>query len=278
LLSEDGHAWRLGVLGWPVAHSLSPAIQNAALRAAGLGGWRYQLLPAPPEAFDELVRALPGAEFRGVNVTLPHKSAALALATDPTPRAREIGAANTLTFEEDGTITADNTDAVAVTASVPIELTGASALVLGAGGSARAAVWALHHAGVAEVRIWNRTAARAQALGRELGARPVTAAAPADLLVNCTSVGLDGSGSLEGLPVSRGDLAGFRCLVDLVYARRPTGLVCAAAELGVPAVDGLEFLIAQGAESFSRFTGRPASVLAMRAALGRAPVGKVRAR
>jgi shikimate dehydrogenase len=278
LLSEDGHAWRLGVLGWPVAHSLSPAIQNAALRAAGLSGWRYQLLPAPPEAFDELVRALPGAGFRGVNVTLPHKSAALALATDPTPRAREIGAANTLTFEDDGTITADNTDAAAVTASVPIELTGATALVLGAGGSARAAVWALHHAGVAEVRIWNRTAARAQALGRELGATPVTAAAPADLLVNCTSVGLDGSGSLEGLPVSHGDLAGFRCVVDLVYARRPTGLVCAAAELGVPAVDGLEFLIAQGAESFSRFTGRPASVLAMRAALGRAPVGKVRAR
>ena len=278
MLSEDGHAWRLGVLGWPVAHSLSPAIQNAALRAAGLGGWRYQLLPAPPEAFDELVRALPGAGFRGVNVTLPHKAAALALATDATPRAREIEAANTLTFEADGTITADNTDAGAVTASVPIKLTGATALVLGAGGSARAAIWALHHAGVAEVRIWNRTAPRAQALARELGATPVGAAAPADLLVNCTSVGLDGSGSLEGLPVSHGDVAGFRCLVDLVYARRPTGLVCAAVELGVPAVDGLEFLIAQGAESFERFTGRSASVPAMRAALGRAPVGKVRAR
>jgi shikimate dehydrogenase len=278
LLSSVGENRRLGVLGWPVSHSRSPAIQNAALRAAGLDDWRYQLLPAPPEAFDELVRALPGAGFRGVNVTLPHKSAALALATDPTRRAREIRAANTLTFEDGGTITADNTDAAAVTASVPIELTGATALVLGAGGSARAAVWALHHAGVAEVRIWNRTASRAQALGRELGATPVTAVAPADLLVNCTSVGLDGSGSLEGLPVSHGDLAAFRCLVDLVYARRPTGLVRAAAELGVPAVDGLEFLIAQGAESFRRFTGRPASVLAMRAALGRAPVGKVRAR
>lgn len=278
MLSPVGENRRLGVLGWPVSHSRSPAIQNAALRAAGLSGWRYQLLPAPPEVFDELVRALPGAGFRGVNVTLPHKSAALALATDPTPRAREIGAANTLTFEDDGTITADNTDAAAVTASVPIELTGATALVLGAGGSARAAVWALRHAGVAEVRIWNRTAPRAQALARELGATPVTAAAPADLLVNCTSVGLDGSGSLKGLPVSPGDLAGFRCLVDLVYAQRPTGLVSAAAELGVPAVDGLEFLIAQGADSFRRFTGRPASVLAMRAALGRAPVGKVRTR
>ena len=123
---------------------------------------------------------------------------------------------------------------------------------------------------MAEVRIWNRTASRAQALAAELGATAVIAAAPADLLVNCTSVGLDGSGSLEGLPVSHGDVAGFRCLVDLVYARRPTGLVCAAAELGVPAVDGLEFLVGQGAESFRRFTGHPASLPAMRAALGRA--------
>ena len=269
MLSQDGRPHRLGVLGWPVAHSLSPAIQNAALRAAGLSEWRYQLLPAPPEAFDELVRALPAAGFRGVNVTLPHKSAALGVATDPTPRAREIGAANTLTFESDGSIVADNTDAAAVTALVPIKLTGATALVLGAGGSARAAVWALKHAGVAEVRIWNRTPERAQALARELGAIPVGSAAPADILVNCTTVGLDGCNSLEGLPIGAGGLAGFRCLVDLVYTQRPTALVCEAAEHGIPAVDGLEFLIAQGAESFERFTGRPASVPAMRAALGR---------
>ncbi len=90
---------RLGVLGWPVRHSRSPAIQNAALRAAGLTGWRYQLLPVAPELFGEVLKALPAAGFRGANVTLPHKPAAVALATAPTARASAIGAANTLTFE-----------------------------------------------------------------------------------------------------------------------------------------------------------------------------------
>jgi shikimate dehydrogenase len=274
LLSDHGETplrppTRLGVLGWPITHSLSPAIQNAALRAAELTAWRYQLLPAPPDVFDELVHALAGAGFRGANVTLPHKSAALALATDPTPRARAIGAANTLVFEAGGSIVADNTDAPAVTASVPIKLTGATALVLGAGGSARAAVWALRHAGAAEVRVWNRTPERARTLCGELGGTPVTAVAPADVLVNCTSVGLDGSGSLDGLPLTAGQVAGFRCVVDLVYAARPTGLICAAGELGVPASDGLECLIGQGALSFELFTGIPASLSAMRAAVGR---------
>src|SRR5262249_43812717 len=154
-------ASRLGVLGWPVGHSRSPVIQNAALRAAGLTGWRYQLLPAPGDVFDELVAALPDAGFRGANATIPHKTAALALATDPTARARAIGAANTLVFEADGAVVADNTDAPAVSASLPIRLTGSTALVLGAGGSARAAVWALQEAGAAEVRVWNRTPERA---------------------------------------------------------------------------------------------------------------------
>src|ERR1700716_2223493 len=102
---------RLGVLGWPVAHSRSPAIQNAALQSAGLTGWRYQLLPVPRELFEETVRALPGAGFRGVNVTIPHKQQALALADQATPSARAIGAANVLVFDRSGAIHADNTDA-----------------------------------------------------------------------------------------------------------------------------------------------------------------------
>jgi shikimate dehydrogenase len=134
---------RLGVLGWPVAHSRSPAIQNAALKAAGLQDWRYQLLPVPPELFAETVPALPGAGFAGANATIPHKRAALALATGATPRARAIGAANTLTFAPDGAITADNTDAPALIAALPFAVPGRTAMVLGAGGSARAAVWAL---------------------------------------------------------------------------------------------------------------------------------------
>ena len=162
---------RLGVLGWPVAHSRSPAMHNAALAAVGLTDWRYQLLPVPPELFAETVRALPGAGFRGVNVTIPHKQAALALADEATERASAIGAANTLTFES-GTVIADNTDAPALIAGLPFPAQGRTALVLGAGGSARAAVWALRDAGAAEVRVWNRTPERAERLCAELGGDP----------------------------------------------------------------------------------------------------------
>ena len=120
-------------------------MQNAALAAVGLAGWRYQLLPVAPELFNETVRALPGAGFRGANVTLPHKQAALALADRPTLRARAIGAANTLIFGDDGAIAADNTDAPALVSALPFAPAGKTALVLGAGGSARAAVWAQLH-------------------------------------------------------------------------------------------------------------------------------------
>src|SRR4051795_1197031 len=99
----------LGVCGWPVAHSRSPTMHAAALAAVGLGDWRYLALPLPPERFAEAVRALPAAGFRGINVTIPHKEAALALADEATPTAAAVGAANTLTFE-DGAILADNTD------------------------------------------------------------------------------------------------------------------------------------------------------------------------
>ncbi len=155
---------RLGVLGWPVAHSRSPAIQNAALAAAGLRDWRYQLLAVPPPLLAEVVPALPAAGFRGVNVTIPHKQAALALSSDPTPRARAIGAANTLVFGSGGAIAADNTDAPALIGALPLDVAGLTALVLGAGGSARAAVWALIDAGAAAVNVWNRTPERASEL------------------------------------------------------------------------------------------------------------------
>ena len=262
---------RLGVLGWPVAHSRSPAIQNAALAAAGLSHWRYQLLPVAPELFAELVPALPGAGFAGANVTIPHKQAALALATDATPRARAIGAANTLTFGPDGAINADNTDAPALIAALPFSVDGRTAMVLGAGGSARAAVWALRDAGAAEVRVWNRTAHRARALAAELGAATADGATPADVLVNCTAVGLDGSNPFDRLPLIPEDLGSYGCVVDLVYTPTQTALVSGARERGIPAVDGLELLIGQGALSFAVFTGVPASLDAMRAAVTAAP-------
>ena len=166
---------RLGVCGWPVAHSRSPAMHEAALAAVGLEGWSYQQLPLPPELFAETVRALPAAGFRGVNVTIPHKQAALALADTASDAAREIGAANTLTFERDGAINADNTDAPGLIAALGErwDPAGRRVLVLGAGGAARAAVWALLQAGAADVAVWNRTAERARALAGELGGRAV---------------------------------------------------------------------------------------------------------
>jgi shikimate dehydrogenase len=261
---------RLGVLGWPVAHSRSPAIQNAALLAAGLHGWRYQLLPVVPELFEETVRGLPGAGFRGANVTLPHKHAALAVCDDASPRARAIGAANTLLFDDDGTIRAENTDAPALIEALPFAAAGRSALVLGAGGSARAAVWALLDSGAREVRVWNRTPERAELLCADLGGEPVRTAGPADILVHCTSSGLDGLDStFKQLPVEADDLHRYRCVVDLVYSETETLLVRSARARSVPVVDGLELLIGQGALSFEQFTGVPAPVDEMRAALGR---------
>jgi shikimate dehydrogenase len=266
LLSPEDERVRLGVIGWPVLHSRSPVIQNAALAAAGLSGWRYQLLPVPPTLLGELVEALPRAGFRGVNLTIPHKQAGLALATDPTPRARAIGAANTLTFSAGEAIAADNTDAPALIAALGERVAGAVALVLGAGGSARAAVWALTNAGASEVRIWNRTRARAHSLADELGGTPVRDATPADILINCTSVGLDGAESLAGLPVAPARLREFACVVDLVYTAEGTFLVRAARDQGIPTVDGLELLVGQGALSFEQFTGVTPDLAAMRAA------------
>jgi shikimate dehydrogenase len=261
---------RLGVLGWPVAHSRSPAMHNAALRAAGLPDWRYQFLPVPPGLFAEVLRAMPGARFRGANVTIPHKEAALALADSATETARAIGAANTLVLEPDGAIRAENTDAPGLLAALPFAPTGLSVLVLGAGGSARAAVWALLNGGAGRVQVWNRTPERARRLAEELGGSAVLSAEPADLLVNCTSTGLDDANStFKQLPLTADDLRGYRCVVDLVYRDTETLLIQAARTQSLEVVDGLEVLLEQGALSFERFTGRPAPVDVMRAALRR---------
>jgi shikimate dehydrogenase len=260
---------RLGVVGWPVAHSRSPAIQNAALEAVGLGSsWRYQLLPVPPPLFAETIPALASAGFRGVNVTIPHKEAALAVATDPTPSAAAIGAANTLIFEPDGRIVADNTDAPGLIAALPVKPAGRTALVLGAGGSARAVVWALLEAGASDVRVWNRAPERAHALTSELGGKVVDRADPADLLVHCTASGLEpGEDAFKTLPISADDVNGYECVVDLVYTDTETPLVQAARARCVHVVGGRELLVRQGALSFQQFTGRAAPIDVMRRAV-----------
>lgn len=266
---------RLGVLGWPVAHSRSPAMFAAAFAACGMEGWSYQRLPLPPELFEETARALGAAGFLGANVTIPHKQAALAIADRASDAARAIGAANTLTFAEDGTIAAENTDAPGLIAALG-HLTGMPAhphaLVLGAGGSARAAVWGLLNAGAAEVSVWNRTGSRALRLAEELGARAVGEPVSADLLVNCTSVGLQRSATdaaaLNHLGLGVDQVGNYACVIDLVYRDGLTPLLDAARSRGVATVDGLQVLVAQGALSFELWTGRPAPIEAMRRGAG----------
>lgn len=257
-----------GVVGWPVAHSRSPEMHEAGYRELGLRDWRYQRLPVPPDLFDEVARALPGAGFAGVNVTIPHKRAALAVADEATVRARAIGAANTLTFST-GRIEADNTDAPGLIAALPHPPAGRSALVLGAGGAARAAVWALLDAGARDVAVWNRTPARAERLCAELGGRAVRSAEPAELLVNCSAAGLDDpASSFKDLPLEADALDEYSVVVDLVYGEAPTRLIEAARDAGLEVVTGSEVLVRQGAEGFRRWTGRPAPLGAFRAAAG----------
>ena len=228
----------------------------AAFAELGLD-WRYFRLPVPPELFRETVKALPGSGYVGANVTIPHKLAALELADEATPAARAVGAANTLTFA-DGRLEADNTDAGGILDALgePLPKT---ALVLGAGGAGRAAVWALKEAGV-DVAVWNRTAERAEGLGVRRVDRPE----PAELVVNATSVGMAGEDAAELLGLSEMDV-----LVELVYGDEPTPLERWAAGRGARVVAGREVLARQGARSLERWTGAAAPVDAMLAALSR---------
>ncbi len=258
---------RLGVLGWPVGHSRSPQIFKAAFEGSDLDGWNYQLLPAPPAEFERLVRGLHGAGFVGANVTIPHKQAALAVADSCSFRAEQIGAANLLSFSADGAIVADNSDAPGLLAALGEHArAGDSALVLGAGGSARAVVWALREVGM-KVQLWNRTAARAAALAAEFGVEAVSAAVPAQLLVNCTAAGLDGPGaSFDELPLTADEVGSYATVVDLVYGDQPSALIESAAAAGSRTIDGREILVQQGAIAFEHWTGVAAPLELMRAA------------
>jgi shikimate dehydrogenase len=270
---------RLGVLGWPLERSLSPPMHNAALQALGLSEWRYQALPVPPELFEQTVRSLPGAGFRGANVTIPHKAAAFELADRPSDAAREIGAVNTLTFLPDGAIEAQNTDAPGLLDALAVSPRGMSALVLGAGGSAQAVVWALRGAGAREISVWSRPpeqggSDRARALAQRFDVLLAPEPAAADLLVNCTpltELALRTSATerhpLNSLPLTFDQVGSYPHVVDLVYTQSQTPLLAAARAHGAHTVDGRDFLLAQGALSFERWTGAEAPREAMRRAL-----------
>jgi shikimate dehydrogenase len=193
--------------------------------------------------------------FVGANVTVPHKGAALLVSDRRSGVAREIGAANTLIFEDDE-IRADNTDAQGLMESLPQSPAGRRALVLGAGGAARAVVWALTREG-AEVSVWNRTPERAAQLCAELGGEVVTEPAAGDyeLIVNSTSVGLGGEDPFDDLPLSRDWFGYSQTVVDLVYGHGDSRLLGVAGDAGASVVDGLEVLVRQGAAAFRIWTG-----------------------
>jgi len=258
---------RLAVLGHPVSHSRSPAMQNAALANLGLAGeWAYEAIDVTPEDFPAVVAGMRIEGFVGANITVPHKQAALIVADEATLAAREIGAANTLSFASAG-IAAENTDAPGLIDAIDEPVTGKNALLLGAGGAGRAVLWALNRAG-ARVSVWNRTETRASELVRSLGG--TLASDPdiseMDLIVNASAAGLGGEGGIEELPI---DPAGFRpgqVVVDMVYGDRPSSILAAADERGARTIDGLEVLVRQGAHSLRLWTGLDPSLGIMREA------------
>ncbi len=264
---------RLAVLGYPVSHSRSPAMQTAALAELGLAArWSYEAIEVVPERFAALVASLPDDGFAGVNVTVPHKVAALAVADEASSAARAVGAANVLSFER-GAVAAENTDAPGIAAAIREPLDGRRALVLGAGGSARAAVWALREAG-AEVAIHNRTASKAESLATELGVDLAPEpTADYDLILNATTLGLAQANErpavpedLKALPFDADAINGRQVVVDLVYGSHETALASCARERGARVIDGLEVLVHQGAASLRIWTGLDPPIETMRRA------------
>ena len=264
---------RLAVLGQPISHSRSPAMHGAALAELGIAGeWTYEAIEVSSEEFESRVRAMPGEGFAGANVTVPHKVAALAVADRASESSRAIGAANTLSFAEDA-IEAENTDATGFLDALSLDPRGKSALVLGAGGSARAVVWALTERG-ADVAIWNRTAERAERLAEELGGASASAEELSGrrfgLLVNATTVGMGavdgGPSGFKSLPVDADSLGDTELVVDLAYGPAETELVRTAKERGAAVVDGLEVLVRQGAASLRIWTGMDPPLETMRRA------------
>jgi shikimate dehydrogenase len=252
-----------GVLGLPVAHSRSPAMMNAAFEELQLD-WRYLKLPVPAELFPETARALPRSGYAGANVTIPHKEAALELADERGAEAEAIGAANTLTFTG-GAIRADNTDAGGLLDALGRDPSGRSTLVLGAGGAARAAVWALRGAG-ATVGVWNRSFERAARLAAEFGVEHVQEPRSADILVNTTSVGLQGEsemGAVEALGLRAVEAP---VVVDLPYGDEETAISGWARRKGSTLIPGTEVLVRQGARSLELWTGLRAPIEIMREA------------
>ncbi len=260
----SGEAKLAGVMGWPVSHSRSPRLQGHWLQRYGIDG-AYLPLPVNPGDFETVFRALPKMGFSGVNVTIPHKEAALSLADEADDLARRIAAANTIIFREDGSSLATNTDGFGFLMNLQDQVSDwkadAPAVVLGAGGAARAIIVALIDRGVPEIRLLNRTKARAEAIAGELGS-PVhvldwtereAALSDAGLLVNTTSLGMKDNPPLE---IRLDDLPPQATVADIIYAPVETDLLISAKARGSRVVTGPGMLLHQAVPGFEAWFGR----------------------
>lgn len=268
----DGRTRVTGIIGWPVAHSLSPLMHNAAFDALGLN-WRYVAFPVEPGRVAAAVAGLAAAGVAGINATIPHKHAILECASSASDAAVAIGAANTLIPDGAGGYRADNTDAEgfmrALDEQAPLDVAGRTVLLIGAGGAARALVFALKARG-ARVVVANRTPGRAAAVGADAeapfaGPGRDEAAADAALVVNATSLGLHGDGIPPELPLEA--IGPGHVVADIVYRPGGTPWLAAVAARGARTVDGLGMLLHQGAAAFAQWTGQEPPVAVMRAAL-----------
>ena len=262
--SLSGNAKIAGVIGWPVAHSLSPRLHGYWLQTLGIDG-AYVPLPVTPENISDALRALPKLGFAGANVTVPHKEAALAAVDEVSEIANRIGAVNTLICKSDGTLYGDNTDAFGfienLRAGAPSwRPDSGRALVLGAGGAARAVITALIDAGVTEISLSNRTLARAYDVAQYIGGNVAvvpweardTAAEGVTLLVNTTTLGMTGKAPLE---MDIRALADDAVVTDIVYAPLQTPLLASAHARGLTTVDGLGMLLHQARPGFEAWFG-----------------------
>jgi shikimate dehydrogenase len=261
----SGSARLAGVAGWPISHSRSPRLHNFWLRACGIDG-AYLPLAIAPENFEMAVRALPKLGFAGCNVTMPHKEAALRAVDRVDPAARRIGAVNTIVVANDGSLDGSNTDAYgflqALYEGAPgLDIAKGPAVLIGAGGAAKAIAAALLDAGVPDLIVLNRTEARAEALAEALGAGITVGAwseraaclAGANLLVNSTTQGMQGQ---PALALALDDLAADAVVMDAVYTPLLTPLLAAAKDRGNLIVDGLGMLLHQARPGFIAWFGR----------------------
>ncbi|MCD6290498.1 MAG: shikimate dehydrogenase, partial [Anaerolineae bacterium] len=269
-LTINGETRLVGVMGWPVEHSLSPPMHNAAFAALSLN-WCYVPLPVPPDWIDAALDGLRALGFVGANATIPHKQAVIPHLADLTEAAQAIGAVNTIWVDEDGTLHGDNTDAYGFLAAIReagVDPAGQRTAVLGAGGASRAVAYALGSAGARYVGLWNRTLSRAQRIARDMAQYfPATVyeahSFPGDLplitrdvgiIVHCTPIGMwpheDQSPWPSDMPFPP------HCVVmDLIYRPEETRLLTQARQAGCQTLNGVGMLVHQGAAAFRRWTG-----------------------